>query len=172
MSTLEVALLANDIVEDGWSWAQVKHACCIEERSGARVIQEFNEKLVAGSGLAPVKEEIRYGSLSCGHTNQILCAMQAGMPSKIELVSENGRYNMARIRSRDPELAKAATTGLTWKVLSWRVRVLYPTVPDILSGARTMAASTLRKQGEMEGLLRLHRNSDLSGGLDANGTPA
>ena len=172
VSTLECALLAEYIVADGWSWAMVKHACCIEERPGARVIQEFNEKLVAGTDLAPVKDEIRYGSLSCGHTNQILRAMQAGMPSKIALVTENGKYDMARIRSRDMELYKAVTTGLTWKVLSWRTRVWYPTVPDILTGARNMAASTLRKQGEMEGLLRLHRNAVGSGGLDASGAPA
>ena len=86
VSTLEVALLANDIVEDGWSWAMVKHATCIEERPGASDIGDFNAKLVAGSDLAPVqKDEIRYGSLSCGHTNQILRAMQASMPSKIPL---------------------------------------------------------------------------------------
>ena len=35
-----------------------------------------------------------------------------------------------------------------------------------------MAASTLRKQGEMEGLLKLHRNSLLTGGLAASGAPA
>ena len=173
VSTLEVALLANGIVEDGWSWAMVKHTTCIEERPGASDIGDFNAKLVAGSDLAPVqKDEIRYGSLSCGHTNQILRAMQASMPSKIAHVSEDGKYNMARIRSRDAELYKAVTQGLTWKVMSWRMRVWYPTVTDILQSARNMAASTLRKQGEMEGLLRLHRNSLMTSGLDASGTPA
>ena len=45
-------MLASDIVEDGWSWQMVSHATCIEERPGAGVIQEFNEKLVAGTDLA------------------------------------------------------------------------------------------------------------------------
>ena len=173
VSMLEVALLANDIVEDGWSWAMVAHATCIEERPGASVIQEFNEKIVAGTDLAPVEHDsIRYGSLSCGHTNKMLRAMAASMPATIDHVTEHGRYNMARIRSRDEELATAVATGLTWKVYSWRVRVWYPKLPDLLQEARNMAASTLRKQGEMEGLLKLHRNSLLAGGLAASGAPA
>ena len=39
VNTLEVALLASDIVEDGWSWGMVSHATCIEERPGASVLQ-------------------------------------------------------------------------------------------------------------------------------------
>ena len=168
---LEVALLAGDIVEDGWSWPMVAQATCIEERPGASVIQEFNEKLVAGTDLAPV-DQVQYGSLSCGHTNQILRAMQASMPATIANVTETGKYNMARIRSRDANLAEAVTSGLTWKVYNWRARVWYPSLPDLLGSARGMAASTLRKQGEMEGLLKLHTSSVSTKGLVAEGTPA
>ena len=42
---LEVAELAKDIVEDGWSWAMVTHATCIEERPGESLIEDFNKKL-------------------------------------------------------------------------------------------------------------------------------
>ena len=87
------------------------------------MIQEFNEKLVAGTDLAPVeRDSIRYGTLSCGHTNKILRAMAASMPSTVAHVTEGGRYCMARIRTRDPELAAAVSNGLTWKVYSWRAR--------------------------------------------------
>ena len=172
VSMWEVALLANDIVEDGWSWGMVTHATCIEERPGQSMIQDFNEKLVAGTDLAPVAHDsIRYGSLSCGHTNQILRAMAASMPADVPLVTENGRYSMARIRSRDVELAKAVNTGLSWKAYSWRTRLWYPTLPELLQSARNMSSTTLRKQGEMEGLLKLHRSSLMTKGLSANGVP-
>ena len=63
VNVLEVALLAGEIVEDGFSWPMVSHATCIEERPGAGVIQEFNEKLVADTDLAPVEpDSTRYGS--------------------------------------------------------------------------------------------------------------
>ena len=50
----------------------------------------------------------------------------------------------------------------------------YPTLPDLLGSARSMAASTLRKQGEMEGLLKLHTSSITAKGLvaGADGAPA
>ena len=173
VNTLEVALLASDIVEDGWSWGMVSHATCIEERPGASVLQEFNEKLVAGTDLAPVEpDSIKYGSLSCGHTNCILRAMAASMPATTPHVTENGCYNMARIGSRDEGLAQAVTNGLTWKVYSWRMRVWYPSVPDLLQTARNMASTTLRKQSEIQGLLRLHNHSVLTKGLVASGIPA
>ena len=173
VSVLEVALLAGEIVQDGWSWQMTSHATCIEERPGAGVIQDFNEKLVAGTDLAPVQpDSIRYGSLSCGHTNQILRAMGASQPATIPHATEHGRYCMGRIRSRDANLAEAVGTGLQWKVYSWRARVWYPTLPDLLGSARGMAASTLRKQGEMEGLLKLHTSSVSTQGLAADGAPA
>ena len=135
------------------------------------VIQVFNEKLVAGADLGPVEpDSIRYGSLSCGHTNKILRAMAASMPSTVADVTENGRYNMPRIRSRDIELHKVVTTGLSWKVYSWRVRAWYPGLPSLIQSARNMASSANRKQGEMEGLLRLHASSLVTKGLSTSGT--
>ena len=56
VSTLEVALLANDIVEDGWSWAMVKHTTCIEERPGASDIWGFQRKTRGGFGLGSSAE--------------------------------------------------------------------------------------------------------------------
>ena len=127
--------------------ASGSHATCIEERPGANVLPDFNGKLVADSDLAPVEpESTRYGSLSCGHTNMILRSMKALMPANIPTATENGRYDMARIRSRDALLADAVEHGLVWKVYAWKVRELYPELPALLSSARGMAASTLRRQ--------------------------
>ena len=77
VNTLEVNLLASDICEVGWSWDACRHASCIEEKPGASLIFDFNKRLATSSGLAPVVEgSIRYGSLSCSHTNQALRAIE------------------------------------------------------------------------------------------------
>ena len=71
---------------------------------------------------------------------------------------------MGRIRFRDTNLAEAVVTGLTWKVYNWRVRVWYPSLPDLLGSARGMAASTLRKQGEMDGAIEVAHELSLDEG--------
>ena len=79
VNALEVNLLASDICEVGWSWDACRHAACIEEKPGSTVIEDFNKRLAADSGLAPVEEgTIKYGSLSCSHTRQALRAISAG----------------------------------------------------------------------------------------------
>ena len=73
--------MARDIAFVGWSWAEVSHALCVEVLPGDASVEEFNRTLCDGCGLAPVgQHSIRFGSLSCGHTNMGLRAIAAAVP--------------------------------------------------------------------------------------------
>ena len=160
INALEVNLLASDICEVGWSWDACRHATCIEEKPGDSLIIDFNKRIVANSGLAPVKEgSIRYGSLSCSHTQQALRAIVAGCESDDPLMSQGGKFCLERLGSRDKLYVDAATQGLRWKVLDWRVREMYPRAPDLVQSARNIGATLNRKESEMQILLRLHSMS-------------
>jgi hypothetical protein len=155
----EVLLLASDIAFVGWSWAETKHALCVEVIPGDKAVEKFNRVLSEGADveLAPVEEDsIHFGSLSCGHTNYGLRCIAAGVASTCPLLSDSGRMSVTKLGARDPEYAAAVTRGLHWKVLRWPVRQKYPKALSILQSARNVSGQIQRKESEMQGLLRLH----------------
>ena len=135
----EVILLASEIAFHGFSWDACKHAVCVETEPGNTDVEDFNRRFCQDAvGLAPVeKDSIRFGSLSCGHTNMGLRAIAAGMPSECALLSEGGQFSLHKLALRDTEYAKAVTTGLRWKVLRWTVRRDFPRVLGIIQVSDT-----------------------------------
>ena len=153
----EVVKLASDIAYLGWAWSATAHALCVEVTPGDPTIEEFNRALSQGLGMAPVDgDSIRYGSLSCGHTNYVLRCIGASMPSTCPLLSQDGRYSLALLAERDPQYADAVREGLRWRTLSWKVRALYPKALHIMQGALNVGGHVQRKENEIQGLLQLH----------------
>ena len=136
----EVLLLASDIAAVGWSWQETAHAVCVEAPPGDRTLEEFNRSICDGCGLAPVEpDSIRYGSLSCGHTNMGLRAIAASVPSECPLLSQDGRLSVAKVAQRDAEMAKAVAQGLHWKVLRHEVRARYPEVLSVVQARQIVS---------------------------------
>ena len=126
-------LLASDIVHIGWSWPATQHAICVQVPPAGKTVEEFNRRLCAGSGLAPVlPDSIQFGSLACGHTNVALRAIAAAVPSGCPLLAEDGKLSLEKLRRKDPEFAKAVEKGLRWKVLRHEVRAMYPKALDVI----------------------------------------
>ena len=132
----EVLLLASDIAFVGWSWSETSHAICCEALPGDKTVEEFNKKLCADSGLAPVEEDsIRFGSLSCGHTNMALRAIAAGVPSECPLLSENKVLSLSKLEARDSQYATAVRQGLRWRVIRAEVRSRWPRALQIIQAS-------------------------------------
>ena len=129
----EVLLLASDIAFLGWSWQQTSHAICCEVPPGSREVEIFNAKLCKDVGLPEVEpHSVKFGSLSCGHTNMGLRAIAASAPSDCPLLSVGGKLSLDRLRGRDPEFALAVERGLKWKVLRWEIREQFPKALDVI----------------------------------------
>ena len=155
-SALDVKILVSDILEVGWSWAETTHATCIEARQGDSTLEEFNMNLVKGTELAPVRPgSLRFGALSCTHNCMGLRAIAAGMPCADPLMSVNGSYCVEALGKRDPDYAEAVRCGLRWRVLSWKVRPMYPRVPGLISLARNVGSTIQRSETEMQVMHRL-----------------
>ena len=157
VNPFEVALLAAEIGEVGWSWAECKHATCIAQQPGAVDIEVFNMRLAEGQALAPVEVgEIAFGSIACSHTNQVLRAIRAELPAQDQHLSDGQRFCRTRLEERDAQYARAVREGLPWKVYSWQVRPMYPQVLSLVSNARNVGSTLNRQESEMQTLLRLH----------------
>ena len=151
----EVHLLLRDIAFAGWSWPAVAHATCVEILPGDKTVENFNKMLCDGQALAPVVDnEIHFGSLSCGHTNMGLRALQAGVKSDCSLLSRDGFLDLAKVEARDPEMATAVRRGLKWKVLKATVRTQWPRALSVLQAARNVSFN--RQTTEVQGLALMH----------------
>ena len=163
----QVLLLAADIWDVGFSWEQTRHATCVEVIPGSREVEIFNQKFSDGNGMAAVPENsIHFGTLSGGHTNYVLRCIAGGVPTSRDDMAEKGHFSLDVIRRKDPVYAQAVTQGLTWRVLKWQVRAMWPRALQIIQSARNVPATMNRKVSEMQGMSQLH---SLSAAVHARG---
>jgi hypothetical protein len=69
---------------------------------------------------------IKFESLSCGHTNTCLRAVQGRCLSTHPQLSEGTRFDMGNVEKKDDQFAEAVTNGLNWCVLESHVLREYP----------------------------------------------
>ena len=153
----DVHALRHDIACMGFSWKEVDKAICIEEQPGQTQIEQFNMKMTESSELLPpvVPDSIRYGSVSCSHTNMFLRCVGHGVKSSDELVSVGGRLSVEHLAQRDREFARAVKEGLPWSVLSWRVRTAFPGLLNLIQTARNASGQIARAEHEVQVMLRI-----------------
>ena len=156
--------LGGDIVLLGFSMSATASAVCIEDGDGK--VAEFTKKICNGSEkLASVQpSEIKYGSLSCSHTNQFLRAANAEVPSTNEVLQVGGRINVAKITQNDSELKCALKEGLVWTVLKASVATLYPAFPTMLQAAKNAVGQIQQHETEVQLLMRIQALASAQGG--------
>ena len=156
--------LGGDIVLLGFSMSATASAVCIEDGDGK--VAEFTKKICNGSEkLASVQpSEIKYGSLSCSHTNQFLRAANAEVPSTNEVLQVGGRINVAKITQNDSELKCALKEGLVWTVLKASVATLYPAFPTTLQAAKNAVGQIQQHETEVQLLMRIQALASAHGG--------
>ena len=94
-----------------------------------------------------------FGSITCGHTNQGLRAILAGLASKHAHLARNGKLDLEQIRTRDAAMADAVSKGLEWTVIRHEVRARWPEVIAIFSEAGNNSIG--RPVSEVQGLVNL-----------------
>ena len=142
--------LGRDIANIGWSWEETSKAVCIEEAPTSLMIQEFNMALAQTDRLAPVQpDSIRFGSVACSHTNMFLRCMAAGVPSDDDVLADDGRLSLSKLKHRDAAFADAVDNGLHWLVLSRRLRATFPDLPSLIQSARNATGQVSRREHEV-----------------------
>ena len=156
VSAVEVHALGADIVKMGWSPAATAHAVCIEDDE-SKSIAGFSERLSKSTqGLGVVEASmIKYGSVSCSHTNQFLVAALCGVKSDQESLVVDECISVSKITASDAKLADALNGGLNWLVLSSTVAKLYPTLAELVQYARNATGAAQRNETEMQALSKI-----------------
>ena len=164
LSPVEVHALGSDIVKLGWSWQACAHAVCVEDEKS--VIGRFTEKLTSQPGLAQQKASIvKFGSLSCSHTNAFLNACNEGVPTDVTSLQHiDGRISPSTIGERDPLMKEAFEKGLDWLVIRSSVVDAYPSLPELVQHAKNAPGAIARRESEVQLLLRIQEAIDLSQG--------
>ena len=152
----EVHALAEDIVTAGFSWTEVKKPTCREIPPQDTSVVSANVKLSKScEGLPPTDEnEMRFCTLTCGHTNMTLRSFLAGVPSSSKRLSRQGRLSLDILDAQDKKYAEACRKGLEWCVLRWQVKQHWPRALEIIMQARNLKIQ--REESEVEGLLAIH----------------
>jgi hypothetical protein len=150
VSAPEVHRLGATITAAGWSHAATAHAVCVEDT--ARRTARFMENLVVSSpGLGKVDPcEIRYGSLSCSHTNQFLVAAMCKVETDQQSLAVGGRMSADMLGSRDPMMKEAFTKGLMWLVIAHEAAVKYPTLCELVQAARNSSGAAHHRENSFQ----------------------
>lgn len=159
VSAPEVHRLGSDVVSMGWSPAATYHAVCVEDSDGK--VGSFTEKLAKASpGLGSVSaSQIKYGSLSCSHTNQFLVALHCEVESEHTNLTVDGRMSPNKL-SKDPMLKDALENGLTWLVISGSVPATYPSLCELVQAARNSTGAVHRKENEFQLLAKVQHMAE------------
>ena len=160
LNYIDVWELIASIAAVGWDW-QAPNPICVELRPGDEAAERFNQKLSEASGgvLPPNKaHELRYGSVSCSHTNAALRCLSQSAAGHEELhqgLLMEGQLSLELLRKRDPEFAQAAEQGLAWRVVSDLAVKEFPSLPGLLQSASNCTGQLAKPESEMQVVRRI-----------------
>jgi len=126
VSVTAVHRLGAKIVRMGWSWAACALAICIAD-GATRKIAKCTTRMQHGSSKFGQcdENEITYGSLANGHTNQFLTAAIDGAETDEESLAVDGHISKEKISMNDHAITEALTKGIRWTALDAGVEDIY-----------------------------------------------
>ena len=150
--------LLEDIASVGFDSRQCD-PLCMDVPPGDPLIERFNQQLVESSqGTIPAIEptKLKYCSLSCSHTNTALRCIVSGAPHDYDgsQLTVQGRLQLEQVRIKDPAMAQAASTGLTWRVINHEAMSVEG-LADLLQAAANTSAQLSRGESEFQILRRV-----------------
>ena len=99
-------------------------------------------------------QEIRYGSLSCSHTNQWLVAALAGVKCDFEDISVGGKMSY-ELMSGQEGLKDALDKGMQWLVISAAAVAEHPTLPNFVQAAKNATGSAHSREDDFQLLKKI-----------------
>ena len=122
----DVLALIGKIFGHGFSLLSLQDPTCIEmppqgHKNYSRFLQ-FNIDLTAGSaGMLPeYRDEIKYLTVTCGHTTQGFRCFLGAVPWDDCRFCEDGRLSLAKLKAKQPAYAKAVEEGIMYDVLKYQ----------------------------------------------------
>ena len=152
--------LGARIVGMGWSWEACSLAIAMRS-GGTNKIADFTVNLQAGSKKLGRNnpQEIDFGSLACGHTNQFLVACIDQAPTDEEaLQGPDGCISMEKLMKNDKtgKLKEALEKGMKWTIIDSRAEDMYGSaLPNLVQRARQAVGQVQNEESLIEMCLEI-----------------
>ena len=152
--------LGARIVGMGWSWEACSLAIAMRS-GGTSKIADFTVNLQAGSKKLGRNnpQEIDFGSLACGHTNQFLVACIDQVPTDEEaLQGPDGCISMEKLMKNDKtgKLKEALEKGMKWTIIDSRAEDMYGSaLPNLVQRARQAVGQVQNEESLIEMCLEI-----------------
>ena len=150
--------LLGQIAAMGWDPEEADFGnIVVQAKPGSSELLDHNRRACEASRfLAPViVDQLPYGTLSHSHLHQCLKNLAAGAPAEApQAFIVNGRLSMEAVERLQPKLALSVSVGLTWTVLSHRIREV-PGALELIQGAANRRASVAMKESALQAVCRL-----------------
>ena len=93
-----------------------------------------------------------YGSLSHSHLHQVLKNVKAAGPSSHPEVSHDGKFSLTKLRTLDPDFARAVDVGLCWEMLVSNIETEEPDGCATIQSAMNAKNGSFMVRHEMQAL--------------------
>ena len=132
---------------------------CSDQNQGVAPTTNFNQNLwqSARGLLSPIEEDeegtVKFASLSCTHTNQVLRLFHYGMEHSDEKYTSHGKLSKEKLRMLDSEYHDAVEHGLWWDVISADLAEVldkFPSLPTMLQACYNTGAPLQRRETELQ----------------------
>lgn len=161
LSPIRVHSVGTKIAKLGFSWDACNHAVCIEDDRKSEIANYSAEISRKNPGLGPLlKSNIKYGSLSCSHTNNFLVAANAGVASNNTLLAIDNRLSASLIGGRDPQFKEALDKGLHWVVLKAEVAEFYPEFCHMLQHGKNAIGDVQQRESEVQLMMNIQQAAE------------
>ena len=159
----DVLALIGDIFQQGFSLTALMDPTCVEmppaNSEGYRKYWDFNIDMTANSSgmLALYTDEIRYLSVTCGHTSQGFRCFQANLPWTDAgdcRFAEEGLLSSRVLRKSQPAYADAVEKGIDWDVLRHQVAAAHPWLCQLFQEAGNATQQITHGENRTQMLLK------------------
>ena len=148
--------LGDKITAMGFVLKETWHAVCIEDDTHGTSMNFTQSMFDTSDGLlGQTAVDVKYGSVSCSHTNQWLNAVLAGARSEFDNMTVGGKLSYAKLADRDPALKDALDNGLTWLVIRAKAVAMFEALPQLIQAAKNATGATHQKEDAFQTLHQL-----------------
>ncbi|CAK9087247.1 Putative mitochondrial protein, partial [Durusdinium trenchii] len=152
--------LVDKFQESGFASSAGRYMA-VEVEPGNNTVKDFNEEMVAKSNgqLAPIKDTLKYASISGSHSNQALrlwhyACQHNGKPLSIDA-----------LRVDDAAYAECASSGVMWQVIDHAVVQAFPQFVGLCQAACNSVQQVSQVETEFQLMHRLRQHVGAKGEL-------
>ena len=100
-------------------------------------------------------EEIKFLTVTCGHTTQGFRCFRAAVPFDDARFCEDSKLSLSKLRQKQPKYADATESGIQYDVLKYQVEDAHPWIPKLFQEAGNTGQQISHGESRLEIMLKI-----------------